>query len=74
MSERISFTRSLYLPEAVEAAAEAHRDLAKIQVNLGNDEIELVIDEPDPDVADVLCDEVANYVLAETVRRLRSGQ
>jgi len=74
MSERLSFARSLYLPEAVEAAAEAHRDLAKFQLKVENDEIELTIDEPDPDVADVLADEVANYVLAETVRRLRSRQ
>jgi len=71
MGERLVFTRSLYLPEAVDAAAKAFAAFAEIEVNVLDDEVELSLKNADPDVADVLADELANYVLAETIRRVR---
>jgi hypothetical protein len=71
MAEAMTFARSLYSPEAVRAAAEAFAELAKIEVTVAEDEIQLAVSEPDPDVADVLEDELANFALAETVVRAR---
>ncbi len=71
MVEEITFARSLYSPEAVRAAAEAFSQLAKLEVTVSDDEIRLAVSEPDPDVADVLEDELANFALAETVVRSR---
>jgi hypothetical protein len=70
MAERIVFSRSLYAPEAVEAAAKAFGELAKIDVSIGED-IEVSLSDPDPDLADVLADELANHALALTVRQAR---
>ena len=71
MLERVSFARSLYAPEAVEAAARAFGDLAKFEVVAHDDSIELAVSDADPDVADVLIDELSNWVLAETIARSR---
>lgn len=71
MFERVLFARSLYVPEAVEAAARAFADLAKLEVIARDDSIELTVSDADPDVADVLLDELSNYVLAETIARSR---
>ncbi len=68
MAETLVFARSLYAPEAVNEAAKAFEHLARLEVNAREDDIELSISDPDPDVADVLLDEIANHVLALTVR------
>ncbi|MBW2525590.1 MAG: hypothetical protein JRI23_15510 [Deltaproteobacteria bacterium] len=71
MAERVSFSRALYLPEAVTAAAEAYEALGTFEVEVGDDEVAVVITDPDPDVAPVLVDEFCNHVLHETIVRLR---
>ncbi len=68
MPETLLFARSLYSETAVAEAAKAFEHLAKIQVTDQGEHIELVVDEPDPDVADVLLDELGNFALALTVR------
>jgi glycerophosphoryl diester phosphodiesterase len=73
MSKRISFDRSLYLPEAVEAAAAAYAEYAEIDVTLTADAVVAVISgvsEHDPEmVANAFC----NHVLHETIARLRQA-
>lgn len=74
MSKRITFDRSLYLPQAVEAAAAAYAEHAQIEVTPSADavvaEISGVVDN-DPDVvANAFC----NHVLYETIVRLRQPE
>ena len=71
MAERVLFSRSLYEPEAVRAAAEAYAELATIDVQLLGDDVQVDISKPDPDVQDVLIDEFCNHVLHETIVRSR---
>jgi hypothetical protein len=68
----IRFSRSLYLPEAIDAAAEAYAGLATIEVVRGGDGIEVKFSDVDPDVADVIEDAFANHALAETITRSRA--
>ena len=71
MGERISFDRTLYLPEAVAAAAEAYADYAKIQITQSADgvvaEIGGVVDHEERTVVNAFC----NHVLHETIARRR---
>lgn len=71
MAERISFDRSLYLPEAVEAAATAYADYAKIELTSSSDavvaDISDVVDHDARTVAHAFC----NHVLHETISRRR---
>jgi hypothetical protein len=69
MAERIAFSRSLYSVEAVEAAVKTFEHLAKLELRIDGDAIALTMTDPDPDVADVLLDELANHALAGTVIR-----
>jgi len=73
MSERITFDRSLYLPEAVEAAAAAYTDHARIELTPGADAVVAVISdvlEHDPRlVAHAFC----NHALHETIARRRQA-
>ncbi len=71
MAEQLLFARSLYAKEAVEQAAKDFAELAKIDVKVRDDEIELSITEPDPDVAPVIVDEIANHALFLTVAATR---
>ena len=71
MAEALVFACPLYSPDAVRAAAEAFSDLAKLDVTVGDDDIRVAISEVDPDVTDVLGDELSNFALAETVVRSR---
>jgi hypothetical protein len=71
LSGRVVFSRSLYAPEAVQAAAEAYAPLAKIEVGVLDSDIELAYADVDPDVADVFEDELCNFALAQTVRQVR---
>lgn len=71
--ERISFDRSLYLPEAVEAAAAAYAEHAQIAVTTGADAIEAVISgvvDYDPDT---VANAFRNHVLHETIARRRQA-
>ena len=73
MAEKVSFSRSLYAPEAVDAAAQAYSELAKISVLHHESETEIEVSDPDPEVADVLLDEIANHVLYQTIARHRGS-
>lgn len=71
MAERITFDGSLYVPEAVEAAAAAYAEHAHIEVTPAGDSVVAVISdvrEHDPQlVRDAFC----NHVLHETIARRR---
>lgn len=71
MAERLVFSRSLYSPEAVDESARAFAHLAKLEVKVHDDAVELSMSEPDPELSDVLLDEIANHVLAGTIARGR---
>ncbi|HMR05904.1 MAG TPA: HxsD-like protein [Polyangiaceae bacterium] len=72
MTERLVFARSLYAKEAVEQAAQDFAELAKIEVIVGDHDVQLVVTEPDPELAPVLMDELANHALFLTVSAARS--
>jgi len=73
MAERIIFDRSLYLPEAVEAAAAAYAEHAEIELTPAADAVVAVISrvvEHDPHlVANAFC----NHALHETIARMRQA-
>jgi len=73
MAERITFERSLYLPEAVEAAAAAYGEFAEIELTPTADAVVALISrvtEHDPRVvAHAFC----NHVLHETIVRRRQS-
>lgn len=71
MASTLEFSRSLYSPEAIQAAADAFADLAKLDVSAGDNEIRVSVSDVDPDVRDVLEDELCNYALHETIVRAR---
>lgn len=74
MAERIAFDRSLYLPDAVDAAAAAYADFATIRVTAGPEaivaDISDVVEHDPQTVADAFC----NHVLHETISRRRSEE
>lgn len=72
MSDAIRFSRSLYDRAAIDTALEAFDALATFSVAEEDDAFVVTIADPDPDVADVLGDELANHVLGHTVS-LRRG-
>lgn len=73
MAERITFDRSLYLPEAVEAAAQVYADYAAIAIEAGGDAVVAVISESaEHDLAEV-AHAFANHVLYETIARRRQA-
>ena len=73
MAKRITFDRSLYLPEAVEAAAAAYAEHATIEVTPAADAVVAVLSAvagSDPElVANAFC----NHVLHETIARRRQA-
>lgn len=72
MAERIAFDRTLYLPEAVEAAAAAYAEHATIEVTPSADAVvaAITVDGDDPQtVVHAFC----NHVLHETVTRRRQA-
>ncbi len=73
MAERITFDRSLYLPEAIEAAAAAYAEHARIELTPTADAVVAVV----PDVAGLDPQAVAhafcNHVLHETITRRRQA-
>jgi hypothetical protein len=73
MAERLLFSRSLYSPEAVDESVRAFSHLAKLAVVVHDDAVELTMDEPDPELSDVLLDEIANHVLAGSIARGRKS-
>jgi hypothetical protein len=73
MAERVLLDRSLYLPEAVDAAVAAYAEFAKIEVTPTAEAVVAVIspvDEHDPqELANAFC----NHVLHETIARRRQA-
>ncbi len=73
MARQLTFDRSLYLPDAVEAAAAAYAEHAQIELTSTADAVVAEISsmgEHDPEVvAKAFC----NHVLHETIVRLRQA-
>ncbi|MBX3025719.1 HxsD-like protein [bacterium] len=73
MTERITFDRSLYLPEAVVAAAEVYNPYATVAVETAAEATVAVIsDAREYDLATVV-HAFANHVLYETIARRRQA-
>jgi hypothetical protein len=73
MAEEVTFDRSLYLPEAVEAAAAAYAEHARVDVRHTDDSIVAVISPAVEDEAHGLVNAFCNHVLHETIARLRQS-
>jgi hypothetical protein len=73
MAERITFHPSLYLHEAIEAAAAAYREHARIDVTSADGtvvvEISEVVEHDPRTVANAFC----NHALYETIARRREA-
>jgi hypothetical protein len=71
MGNEITFDRSLYLPDAVAAAAEAYGDFAHIELTQTADAVVAklsgIVDHDPQTVADAFC----NHALYETIVRRR---
>lgn len=73
MAERIVFDQSLYLPEAVAAAAEAYAGFATIRQAPVERGIEVTIAEPVEHELQAIADAFCNHVLHETIARRRQA-
>ena len=75
MADRtVTFSRSLYRLDSIEAAAAAYAQLATINITPGDSEIVVDLVEPHPDIpADDLVDAFCNHALFETVRMHRDA-
>lgn len=73
MAERITFDRTLYLPEAVAAAAEAYGDYATIQVATTASGVEVAVSDPVEHELQTIVDAFCNHVLHETISRRRAA-
>lgn len=69
----LSFSRSLYRVDAVEAAAAAYGPVAPVVVTVAGSDIVATFEPPLPDIDDLL-DAFANHALYETVVRERAEQ
>ena len=72
MAERVTFDRSLYLPEAVEAAATAYAEHARIELTREGDATVAQISPTGDDDPELLASSFCNHVLHETVTRRRA--
>jgi hypothetical protein len=74
MAERVTFERSLYLPEAVEAAAAAYAGLARVELATEPEAIVATVEaaagEDGPHVVHGFC----NHALYETITRRRQAK
>jgi hypothetical protein len=67
--QTVTFSRSLYRIDGIEAAAAAYAALAQITVTPGESEIVVDLTQPHPDIPpDELRDAFCNHALFETVR------
>ena len=67
MTLSLQLNRKLYRAAALQTAIEAFGELATISVQRDDRYFQISFAEVDPDVKEVLVQEFANYVLAETV-------
>lgn len=68
---RITFDRSLYTPEAIEAAAAIYADYADIALEPANDAVVAVVGDVRGAERDLVEHSFCNFVLQETVVRMR---
>lgn len=73
MAERITFDRTLYLPEAVEAAAGSYAGYATIHVTETEAGVEVAVSEPVEHDLQTILDAFCNHVLHETINRRRQA-
>ena len=73
MPEHVTFDRSLYLPEAVEAVAAAYGEHARIEVTRSDESTVAVISPVVEDDPGLLVNAFCNHVLHETIARLRAS-
>jgi hypothetical protein len=73
MNKRVVFDGSLYLPEAVEAAAEAYAQHATIVVKPAADGVVAVISGTEENDLNTVVNSFCNHVLYETIVRLRQS-
>lgn len=73
MAERITFALSLYAPEAVEEAAAAYAEFAKIAVEKGDEDLVVVIDGVTDHDPQLIAHAFSNHVLHETISRRRQA-
>lgn len=73
MAEPIRFDRSLYLPEAVTAAAAAYAEYARIDVATAGDAIVVTLTDPVEFDERTLVHAFCNHVLYETITRHRQA-
>ncbi len=73
MAEQLKFHRSLYLAEAVEAAAAAYAGHAKIETTRTPEGVDAVIDEAGEYDLTALAHAFANHVLHETIALRRQA-
>jgi hypothetical protein len=69
MAERVAFDRSLYLPEAVEAAVAAYAEHATIEVTSTDDTVVAVVSAADGIDPELVTHSFCNHVLHETIQR-----
>ena len=73
MAEQVTFDRSLYLPEAVQAAAAAYGEHARIEVTHRDESTVATLSPFDNEDAGMLVNAFCNHVLHETIARLRAS-
>ena len=75
MSERLSFSRSLYRADAIAATIQAYAGLATLSVDDTSDhELVVTVTDPHPSQAGELVDAMCNHILFTTLRRQRVDQ
>lgn len=72
MAEVIKFSRVLYRPEAIEAAADAYAELVDIDIDIDDDNVTVTLDNPDPELGEVVYDGFANHALFESIVMYRA--
>jgi hypothetical protein len=70
-NKRIVFDRSLYLPEAVDAAVAAYAEHAEIEVTPTAEAVVAVISEAVGSDPEIVANAFCNHVLHETIARMR---
>jgi len=73
MARQVTFDCSLYLPEAVEAAATAYGQHAEIELTVTDTAIEAVVSGSGEHDPDVIVHAFCNHALHETIVRLRQA-
>ncbi len=73
MAKRVAFDRSLYMPEAIEAAAEAYAAHATVVIKPATDKVVAVISVDGDEDLELVVNAFCNHVLYETIVRRRQA-